>query len=69
MDILEEVNHVIENMETKENNNRAVRLVFESTILVELSRQYDRYIANRQLDQARNCLQHISHLVSAMLFL
>ena len=68
MDILEEVNSIIENMETRESSNRAFRLVFDSTILVELSRQYDQYIANRQLDQANNCLQHISQLVSAMLY-
>ena len=64
MDILEEVNNVIENKETRD---MFFRRVFESTILVDLSEQYDQYIANRQFDQAYNCLQHISRLVVAML--
>ena len=67
MDIHEQVDKVIKRMESRERKEQSARLLFEGSLLEEMSKRYNRYITDRQWAQAHDTLMDISRLVVCML--
>jgi hypothetical protein len=67
LDIHDQVQKVIRNMETRERKAQASRLMFEGSLLIEMSTRYNQYVTERQWDKAHECLLDISRLVVCML--
>ena len=67
MDIFEQVDKVIQKMETREKKNQTARLLNEGIILEEVSRRYRQHIEDGQWEKAQECLEGISLLVVAIL--
>ena len=67
VDIHDQVEKVLKNLETRERRAETARLLFEGSLLVEMSTRYNQYISDRQWEQAHDCLLDISRLVVCML--
>jgi|WetSurMetagenome_2_1015567.scaffolds.fasta_scaffold911400_1 hypothetical protein len=67
MDIFEQVDHILQNIETREKKKYIEHQEIEGLVLEELITRYNQFMKNRQWERAHNCLLEISRLVTAML--
>jgi hypothetical protein len=67
MDILEQVDKVLKDIESRERKNQNERRITASLLLSELTVQYNECIGNGRWEPAHKCLLKISRLVVAML--
>jgi hypothetical protein len=67
MDIFEQVDKVVQKMETRERKNQKGRLLDEGLALEEMSKRYRQFIEKGQWEKAQEYLENISRLVVAIL--
>jgi len=67
MDIFEQVDRILQNIETRDKKKQIEHQEIEGLVLEELITRYNQFMKNRQWERAHNCLAEISRLVTAML--
>jgi hypothetical protein len=67
LDIFEQVDNILQNMETRERKKHIEHQEIEGLVLEELITRYNQFMKTRQWEKAHNCLLEISRLVTAML--
>ncbi len=67
MDILDQVNKVVSDLETREQSNWKDTSLAEVLALTELVALHNKYVSDRQWDFARECLKAIARLTKHML--